>query len=424
MKKILVISWFYPPINSSEGLVTFKLLNNSKLNYDVFTQNGNDSWSYGNNVNFKNGKNITVYNSKTKDLAEWVNEAVEFFENNKDKYNMIMTRSMPPESHIVGLKIKEKFPSVKWIASFGDPIYNSPYVTYANKNVISPYRLLDMNDKITMRRLFNPLRFVRNKVWKKKRNNFLNSILEKDKALEHGVLLKADKIIYNNPYQEKYMSGSLKEYNKEKSIILPHTYDLKLYDEVKKVDNKKVIISYVGHLDKIRSPRILFEGLKELDKMVPDLEEKVEFHFYGNMDVEDKYFIVNNNLMDIVKIKKPISYEESLKVMKTSTYNLLIDANLSKEDVIDENIYFAAKLADYMGAGRPIIGISMLEGASAEILREINALLLMFSANDIANYLYLILYQNYNFELNKSAIKKYDAKEVAKEFDKEVNKIL
>ena len=167
---------------------------------------------------------------------------------------------------------------------------------------------------------------------------------------------------------------------------------MKLYDEVKKVDNKKVIISYVGHLDKIRSPRILFEGLKELDKMVPDLEEKVEFHFYGNMDVEDKYFIVNNNLMDIVKIKKPISYEESLKVMKTSTYNLLIDANLSKEDVIDENIYFAAKLADYMGAGRPIIGISMLEGASAEILREINALLLMFSANDIANYLYLILY--------------------------------
>ena len=28
MKKILVISWFYPPINSSEGLVTYKLLYN------------------------------------------------------------------------------------------------------------------------------------------------------------------------------------------------------------------------------------------------------------------------------------------------------------------------------------------------------------------------------------------------------------
>ena len=30
MKKIFVISWYYPPINSSEGLVTWKLLNRSE----------------------------------------------------------------------------------------------------------------------------------------------------------------------------------------------------------------------------------------------------------------------------------------------------------------------------------------------------------------------------------------------------------
>ena len=38
MKKISVITWFYPPVNSSEGLVTYKLLNNSRYEYDVFTQ--------------------------------------------------------------------------------------------------------------------------------------------------------------------------------------------------------------------------------------------------------------------------------------------------------------------------------------------------------------------------------------------------
>ena len=38
MKKILVISWYFPPVNSSEGLVTFKLLKNSEYEYDVFTQ--------------------------------------------------------------------------------------------------------------------------------------------------------------------------------------------------------------------------------------------------------------------------------------------------------------------------------------------------------------------------------------------------
>ena len=31
MKKGLVISWYFPPINSSEGLCTFKLLKNSPI---------------------------------------------------------------------------------------------------------------------------------------------------------------------------------------------------------------------------------------------------------------------------------------------------------------------------------------------------------------------------------------------------------
>ena len=50
MKKMrgLVISWFYPPTNSSEGLVTYKLLKNSSFNYDVVThefQESDDIWS-------------------------------------------------------------------------------------------------------------------------------------------------------------------------------------------------------------------------------------------------------------------------------------------------------------------------------------------------------------------------------------------
>ena len=32
-KKILVITWFYPPVNSSEGLVTYKLLNILRIVY-------------------------------------------------------------------------------------------------------------------------------------------------------------------------------------------------------------------------------------------------------------------------------------------------------------------------------------------------------------------------------------------------------
>ena len=84
MKKILVISWFFPPVNSSEGLVTYKLLNNSKYEYDVYTQNSNDSWSYGKNDFLPLNKNIKSIYSNASNLTDFYNEGVKFFENNKN----------------------------------------------------------------------------------------------------------------------------------------------------------------------------------------------------------------------------------------------------------------------------------------------------------------------------------------------------
>ena len=109
-KKILVISWFYPPINSSEGLVTFKLINNSKFEYDVFTQGTVEDWTYGSNVNYKNNDNVKVISSSANYIPFWVEEAVEYFRKNRDKYDAIMTRTMPQECHVAGIKIKKEFP--------------------------------------------------------------------------------------------------------------------------------------------------------------------------------------------------------------------------------------------------------------------------------------------------------------------------
>lgn len=61
MKRILVISWYFPPINSSEGLVTYKLLKNSKFQYDVCMQDSNDSWSYGKDNYLPECENIRLY---------------------------------------------------------------------------------------------------------------------------------------------------------------------------------------------------------------------------------------------------------------------------------------------------------------------------------------------------------------------------
>ena len=146
-----------------------------------------------------------------------------------------------------------------------------------------------------------------------------------------------------------------------------------------------------------------------------DLKDKVEFDFYGNMSNNDKLYIINNDLTDFVKIKKPISYETSLKIMKNSDWLLHIDANIF--DILNENIFFAAKLADYIGTGNKIIGLTMLDGASADILRKINALILTYSKEEIKNYLYLIIYKQFEIKMNKSALNEYNAKVVSNKFD-------
>ena len=398
MKKILVITWFYPPVNSSEGLVTYKLLNNSKYEYDVFTQKNSASWSYGNKETLENRDNVNSIFAKSNNLKDWKKEAIEYFKNNKDKYDIVMTRSMPPESHEVGLKIKKIKPSIKWIASFGDPIANNPYVNLSKK--MDNTRLL-----IRIKRL--PKNIARNLVRKCITENPIQ-----DKTIKNS-----DMIIFNSEEQKKYMLGN--KYKDKNSIVLAHSYDEKLYpNKVKKYEDK-IHITYIGHLDRIRTPRIFLEAIKELKNEDEELFKKLEVDFYGNLCSDDKLYIFDNYLYDIVKYKKQVSYLESLKIMKETNFLLHIDANLSL--VNNENIFFAAKLADYIGSGTPIISITMLDGASANILRNINALVLTYSKSDIKNYLRKIVYDNYKFELNKETSLEYSSKEVAKKFDNMVS---
>lgn len=411
MKKILVISWFYPPVNSSEGIVTYKLLNNSKYEYDVFTQKNSTSWSYGNKDYLKNNKNVNCIFSDSNTLKQWKTEAVEYFKKNMDKYDVVMTRSMPPESHEVGIMLKKIKPSIKWIASFGDPISNNPYTLLTMKS--NPYKV----DKTSsIKRIINPFRIIKSIIYRLKKT-IKNSFL--DTKIESKTLKKCDMVIFNSNEQKEYMTkGNLKT----DSVIINHSYMEELYPKKVEKNTEKIIISYIGHLDAIRTPKILLEAIKEIKEEDEHLCNKLEVDFYGNLYYDDKIYIYDNELYDIVKYKKQISYLESLKKMKESDYLLHIDANLG--DVIDHNIFFAAKLADYIGSKTPIISITMLEGTSANIMRKVNGLILTYSVSDVKNYLRKIIYENYQFNLDEKSSNSYNAKIVATEFDNMVKGLL
>lgn len=416
-KRILVISWFYPPVNSSEGLVTYKLLKASQYDYDVFTQKNNALWSYGNKDTLPEAKNVNSIFAKATNLEDWVSEAVEYYKNNVNKYDIVMTRSMPPESHKVGLKLKEINPNLKWIASFGDPVANNPYTKYSI-TYASPY-----STKVckSIKGIISPKRIVKNTIFKIRYKKLHKFYQKKDFKLQDSTFKKADCLIFNNIYQKDYMLDGYNDEILQKALILYHSFDSDLYPSVKE-KNEKIRISYIGLLDTIRNPYRLFDAIRSLNEENPDLADKVVFEFYGNISDADKLFIMNYELTDVIKVKKPVNYLKSLEIMQNSDWLLLIDANIS--NIINKNIFFAAKLADYMGTGNKIFGITMLDGISANILRNLNAITTSYSTQEIKNYLWLIIYQNYTIKINNDFRNEFDSKKVAKIFDDFISSLL
>lgn len=421
-KRILVISWFFPPINSSEGIVTFKLLNNSEYEYDVFTQHNSESWSYGKSDDLTLNNNIHRIDSTASTLEEFEFKAKDYFQKNKQKYDIVMTRSMPEMSHIIGLDIKKIKRDIIWIASFGDPIANNPFTLKALKKE-NPYACLRYGKKINLLYFISPMRIFRslryNYAYRKNYNKFIKSNI----ILQEQILNNCDYYICNSVNQKDYM---LKDYKnktclEKKSIILPHSFDDSLYTH-NIYKNKKINFTYVGHLDDIRTPHQLFLAIKRLKEFDKDISEKIVFNFFGNMSDLEKLYLVNNDLLAIVKIQKPVKYLKSLEIMERADWLVHIDANIS--DIIDNNIFFAAKLADYIGAKRNIFGITMINGISANILREYNCVLAENEADEIFNYLYLIIYDGYSRNVNLNIQDKYSVKTVAKEFDNKIDEIV
>ena len=73
--KIFVVSWFYVPVTTSEALVTYKLLANSKNEYVVCSAKSN-KWSYQTDSKLES-KNIKQYVFDTDNFDEFVEKSFE-----------------------------------------------------------------------------------------------------------------------------------------------------------------------------------------------------------------------------------------------------------------------------------------------------------------------------------------------------------
>ena len=416
MKKIFVISWYYPPVNSSEGIVTWKLLNRSAYTYDVFTQNSSDAWSYGMNAHFESREGVRTIFAESRDFDAWKEEAFRYFSAHRAEYDAIMTRSMPHESHEAGLRIKKAFPDVKWIASFGDPIKCNPY-QHLNFSLYSPNSVGNLvNRNRSLRWRLNPMRAVLAAAWTVRHHNDVQH-RRRLARIEDETLLLAERILVNNRSELRWLVGD-DETLAAKTYVIRHSYEPALYPDETDATRKKLRFVFVGHLDEMRTPLPLLQAIRSLRDDCSDLGRKAEFLFYGDMADADLAYIVRNQLLDVVKICAPVPYLESLAIMQSADWVVHVDANIAA--VTQENVFFAAKLADYFGSGSNLMAVTMPDGDVADVLREAGAQVLNFSANEIRQALYLMIYEGLTAKPDPAVIEAFSAPKVAEVFDQQV----
>lgn len=399
----LIISWFFPPATSAEGLVTFKLLKNSSFHYDTLYACSNQ-WSYGQDSVLAS-PNIIPHPLEAPDFKKWIQSCritgKELL--NSDQYDFMMTRAMPPESHTVGLKLKKNNPDLFWIASMADPIGRNPY-DY-DRYFGGGLRSFLKNPVLFCARVFL---YAKN-IW-----------------FDRRIIKKANLIIFPSINQARYTLSEKYDLYKDKVLILPHTYDNDMFSalaetasESKKDD--RIVLSHLGHLNAWRSAKGLIRGAALLKKRNPELAARLLIRLIGNIPASQRELIHDLDLDEIIIAEPSVNYFESLAIMRRSDMLLLIDAQFH---FMKENIFFASKLADYMGAQKPVLGLTTESGPSGEIIRAAgcpvcppdDAEAICVRLADIA--------RSGVPEPDLTVYKNYDAKNAAEVFDKRITEEL
>lgn len=243
------------------------------------------------------------FNEKSQYL--WGKNAYEIVKDNE--YDYIYSRSLWAGSHVAASMYKKTHPNTIWYAEFSDPVYKD---TNNNKRAVA--KKYDGEEA------------------------FLNTFW---KDLEDDVFINADKIIFTNNNQMKYMTRRIKNYDVcKKSLVLNHpiinSNYCKIINSDYNLDDKKINIGYFG----------TFYANRNQDDLMMLLE---------NPNVVLHVFTSGTELKSTqnLKINNQVSNLEFLNIASKMDYLFLNDIDFSGSI----NPYLPSKLADYISTKTPII---------------------------------------------------------------------
>ena len=240
--------------------------------------------------------------------------------------------------------------------------------------------------------------------------------------LELKTLSKADALITVS----KNLAETLGTLHKEKRIYtIPNGFDPQEMN-ISHVDlTTKFTITYTGGLYQgKRDPSKLFEALDDLNSEGKINSNDIEVRFYGPKEDWMGKEIEGYGLQDIVNDYGVISRDFALEKQRETQVLLLL-----LWDHPEEIGVYTGKIFEYLAAQRPILAIGGPKGVVKELLAETNSGMYATSVDDVKKALeeYYNEYKlkgvvRYNGE--KAEIDKYSQREMAKKFAEVLNTLI
>jgi len=237
----------------------------------------------------------------------------------KEGVEHIITTGPPHSMHLIGIGLKKAMPNLKWIADFRDP-----------------WSELDLLDEF----------------------HLSNNSRKKYKKLEKEVLQTADVTLTVSVTWVE----DLKRLGGSRVQLITNGYDAADF-ELKPKTNDKFIIGHYGLLNHLRNPKNLWKALADLCDENTEFNDKLKIHFSGNIDIE-----VLTEISDFPKLKEKIknlgylSHAEVLKQYNEASLLLLLLFN-SKSGVGN----YPGKIFEYFAAQKPILAFGP-EGSDTQCL--------------------------------------------------------
>jgi hypothetical protein len=270
--------------------------------------------------------NIRLWEKAPDRYRDWkpsVLSAVQNFSSQSDyQPDILVTFGSPMSDHLIGLELKKMF-GIPWIAHFSDPWVENEFKAY---------------------------------------NRFTRGI---NVVLERKVVEAADRLIFTSDETVALVMSKYSEALRTKTRVLSHAFEPGLFGRSQQNGSSRIVIRYVGDLYGRRTPAPLFSALAEIAASDPGLLENVNFEFVGSI-TDFKLSDVGFDQLPpgLVKFHSTVDYLKSLALMSAADGLLVIDAPAAT------SVFLPSKLIDYIGAGRPVFGITP-PGAAAKLICEL-----------------------------------------------------